>query len=150
LIPSFWQGAVNIPFKNAKRVRSEACPEVLRIIHDPTHFPLQVFNPELNKKEFIKSDNPDFIKQFQRKFPAKDSLLLIGCSDGRSYSMDALEALDEAGYTHIVGMKGGYYSWYKVFDNNLRRRRGDGYTEKYDGEGSDSCGIHASGAGFER
>jgi hypothetical protein len=34
-----------------------------------------------------------------------------------------------------------------VWDANLRRRRGDGYTEAYE-HGADSCGIHASGAGF--
>lgn len=38
-------------------------------------------------------------------------------------------ALEEAGYTHLVGLKGGYYAWFKTFDNNLRRRRPDGYTE---------------------
>lgn len=53
----------------------------------------------------------------------------IGCSDGKAYSIDALMALDEAGYTHIVGLQGGYYRFFKVFDNNLRRRRGDGYVE---------------------
>jgi hypothetical protein len=53
----------------------------------------------------------------------------IGCSDGSTYSMDALVALDDAGYTNLVGLKGGYYRWTKTFDNNLRRRRGDGYTE---------------------
>jgi len=37
----------------------------------------------------------------------------IACSDGTSYSMDALEALDEAGYVNIVGVKGGYYSWFR-------------------------------------
>ena len=53
----------------------------------------------------------------------------IGCSDGKAYSIDALTALDEAGYTNIVGIRGGYYAWTKVFDNSLRRRRGDNYTE---------------------
>ncbi len=55
--------------------------------------------------------------------------MVIMCSDGKTYSMDALVALDEEGYTNIVGLKGGYYNWFKFFDNNLRRRRGDGYTE---------------------
>jgi hypothetical protein len=43
--------------------------------------------------------------------------------------MEALEALDEAGYENIVALKGGYYAWFRCWDNNLRRRRGDGYTE---------------------
>eukprot|EP00798_Chlamydomonas_sp_ICE-L_P001121 gene1121-3955_t len=31
----------------------------------------------------------------------------------------------------------------------IRRNLGE-YQEKYDGAGQDSCGIHASGAGFTR
>ena len=38
---------------------------------------------------------------------AFDPHLQIACSDGTSYSMDALEALDEAGFVNIVGIKGG-------------------------------------------
>lgn len=48
----------------------------------------------------------------EKRFPDKDEAkILIGCSNGRKYSMDALMALDEAGYTNIVGLKGGYYAW---------------------------------------
>ena len=50
-----------------------------------------------------KSENPEFIAQVEKKFPDKDAKILIGCSDGRAYSMDALMALDEAGYTNIAG-----------------------------------------------
>lgn len=46
--------------------------------------------------------------------------------------------------------QGGFYAWFKVFDNKLGRRRMGEYAENYMGEGSDSTGIHASGAGFER
>jgi len=45
--------------------------------------------------------------------------------------------------------QGGYYAWFKVFDNNLRRRMTGEYAEQYTHDG-DSCGIHSSGAGFER
>jgi hypothetical protein len=45
--------------------------------------------------------------------------------------------------------QGGYYAWFRVFDNNLRRRRTGEYAEQYTHDG-DSCGIHSSGAGFER
>lgn len=40
--------------------------------------------------------------QIEKKFPKKDTPLLVACSDGKAYSMDALEMLDEAGYTHLV------------------------------------------------
>lgn len=37
----------------------------------------------------------------------------------------------------------------RTWDNKLNRRRHDGYTEEY-GHDGDSCGIHGTGAGFER
>lgn len=45
--------------------------------------------------------------------------------------------------------KGGYNAWYNVFDNKLKRRVYGEYAETYNHDG-DSCGIHASGAGFAR
>lgn len=60
-----------------------------------------------------KTDNPDFIKTVEKKFPNKESKILIGCSDGRAYSMDALMQLDEAGYTNLAG---------KLPQGSLRRR----------------------------
>lgn len=42
----------------------------------------------------------------EKKFPNKDQPLIIGCSNGTTYSIDALELLDEAGYTCLVGLKG--------------------------------------------
>lgn len=46
-------------------------------------------------------------------------------------------------------VQGGYNAWFRVFDNKLNRRRWGEYAENYT-HGADSCGIHASGAGFER
>ena len=31
---------------------------------------------------------------------------MVGCSNGTTYSIDALELLDEAGYSNLVGLKG--------------------------------------------
>lgn len=44
--------------------------------------------------------------QVSLHFPGKDTPLMIGCSDGCTYSIDALEALEEAGYSCLVGLKG--------------------------------------------
>ena len=44
--------------------------------------------------------------QIEKRFPDKDAGLVVGCSDGRTYSIDALELLDEAGYWNLVGLKG--------------------------------------------
>jgi rhodanese-related sulfurtransferase len=51
--------------------------------------------------------------QVQRKFPDRGAKLLVACSNGRQYSIDALEKLDEAGYTNIVGLRGGYTAWFR-------------------------------------
>ncbi|KAK9816815.1 hypothetical protein WJX72_005336 [[Myrmecia] bisecta] len=121
------KGSVNIPIKISKRV----------------------WNSEQKKKVIEKSDNENFVEQVKKRFPDTETPLLIGCSDGRTYSIDALMALDEAGYTNMVGLKGGYYAWFRVFDNKLGRRRTGEYAETYTHDG-DSCGIHSSGAGFDR
>lgn len=121
------RGSVNIPLVNAKRV----------------------YKAEEGKKVIEREENPDFVAQIRKRFPDLDTPLLIACSNGTTYSIDALEALDGEGYTTLVGLKGGYYNWFRVWDNKLARRRHDGYTEAYTHDG-DSCGIHSTGAGFER
>lgn len=98
---------------------------------------------------FEKSENPDFMKIIEKRYPDKETKFLVGCSDGRKYSLDALGALDEAGYGNLAGLKGGYYAWFRVFDNKLNRRNLGEYQEEMIHDG-DSGGIHASGAGFQR
>lgn len=36
----------------------------------------------------------------------------------------------QAGYTNLVGLKGGFYAWYRVFDFGGRRRRSGEYAEQ--------------------
>lgn len=107
------------------------------------------YDTEKKEKVLEKSEIPEeeWLAAVAKVIPDKSTPILVCCSDGTAYSMDALGALDEAGYETLVGLKGGFYAWYRVWDANLRRRRGDGYTEAYE-HGADSCGIHASGAGF--
>ncbi|EFN55379.1 hypothetical protein CHLNCDRAFT_134453 [Chlorella variabilis] len=107
------------------------------------------WDAEQGKKVAEKEDNLDFIAQIEKRFPDKDAGLVVGCSDGRTYSIDALELLDEAGYWNLVGLKGGFNSWFRVFDNKGNRRRTGEYAEEYSHDG-DSCGIHSSGAGFDK
>ena len=55
--------------------------------------------------------------QVELRFPDKENArILIGCSNGKNYSMDALMALDEAGYQNLVGLRGGYYAWNRCID----------------------------------
>ncbi|BDA51186.1 probable thiosulfate sulfurtransferase 16, chloroplastic [Coccomyxa sp. Obi] len=121
------KGCVNVPMMHAKRV----------------------YDPKENKKVVQKEENPDWIEQVKKRFPDTETKLLVACNNGRTYTMDALMALDEEGYTNIVGLKGGYYAWFRVFDNKLGRRKSGEYAEQYTHDG-DSCGIHSSGAGFAR
>ena len=53
---------------------------------------------------------------------------------------------DAAGRARALG---GYYAWFRIFDNKLNRRKSGEYAEQYTHDG-DSCGIHSSGAGFPR
>eukprot|EP00199_Chlamydomonas_sp_CCMP681_P005380 CAMPEP_0119103788 /NCGR_PEP_ID=MMETSP1180-20130426/2158_1 /TAXON_ID=3052 ORGANISM="Chlamydomonas cf sp, Strain CCMP681" /NCGR_SAMPLE_ID=MMETSP1180 /ASSEMBLY_ACC=CAM_ASM_000741 /LENGTH=237 /DNA_ID=CAMNT_0007088379 /DNA_START=38 /DNA_END=751 /DNA_ORIENTATION=- len=109
-----------------------------------------VYNAEKREKNVVKEDNPDFLKQVEKRFPNKDTKLMIACNTGKAYSMKALIALDEAGYTNLVGLKGGYNAWNRLWDNKLGRRRYGEYAENATAGEGDSCGIHASGAGFDR
>lgn len=48
-------------------------------------------------------------------------------------------------------LKGGYNAWYNTFDNKMKRRVFGEYAETWrPGYDGDSCGIHASGAGFDK
>lgn len=110
------------------------------------------FDSEANDR-IVKNQKPnvDFIKMVEKKFPDKSAKLLVACSDDRQRSRMALEELDEAGYTNVVGVKGGFLHWQRVYDNKYRRRRNSntGYYERvgYGGgdgyEGVDS--FHGSG-----
>lgn len=122
------KGAVNVPFVHIKRT----------------------YDSEKRERVVQKTDNEDFVKMVEKRFPDKaNAKLIVGCSNGRAYSVDALEALDEAGYANLAWLKGGYQAWFNTFDNKLGRRRFGEYAETYMHDG-DSCGIHASGAGFAR
>eukprot|EP00884_Botryococcus_braunii_P010219 jgi/Botrbrau1/19199/Bobra.0077s0102.1 len=119
-------------------------------VNIPLYNSVRKFNSETRQKEVVKTENEKFKEQIEKRFPDKGAKILVACSDGRNYSMDALEQLDEMGYTNLVGLKGGYYAWFRVFDNKLNRRRVQGeYSETFTHDG-DSCGIHSSGAGFEK
>jgi rhodanese-related sulfurtransferase len=121
------KGSVNVPIQHAK----------------------WKYNAEERKRTVVREDNPDFVAQVEKRFPDKETKIMIACSNGTRYSLDALEALDEAGYENLAGLKGGYYAWFNVFDNKLGRRVYGEYQEEY-GHDGDSCGIHGSGAGFDR
>lgn len=131
------------------KVECEDLGKVRGCVNIPIVNSVRKYNAEQGKKVSTTSTNDNFIADVKKRFPKKDTKLLVGCSNGTKYSLDALEALDKAGYDHIVGLKGGFYAWFSVFDNKLGRRRTGEYAETFTHDG-DSCGIHSSGAGFDK
>ena len=111
------------------------------------------FNVELKRKVPEQSANANFIADVQAKFPDKASKLIIFCSDGRIRTLSALRALDEAGYTMIVGMRGGYNGFSNVFDNRFYRRvepdamKEVAYSNDFPEQ---STGIFGTGASYDR
>jgi rhodanese-related sulfurtransferase len=94
------------------------------------------------------SPNPDFMNEVRARFRPETKLLVMDF-DGQEYAIDALDQLYDAGYEEIAGLQGGYKNWFRTWDNKLKRRNLGEYQEHSWGEGETSCGIHASGAGFE-
>ena len=107
------------------------------------------WDSEVNDKVFVQTVNRDFVADVLKKLPDKATPIMVGCSDGMMRTIPALEALDEAGYTKLVAVKGGFLRWTSVYDNKLQRRREDNFKEVYNGDGRDSAGIHGTGASFE-
>ncbi|CBJ27678.1 putative Ntdin [Ectocarpus siliculosus] len=54
--------------------------------------------------------NPDFVDQIAEKFPDKAAKLVIGCQMG-SRSAQAAGWLENAGYSGVVNMEGGFSAW---------------------------------------
>jgi len=125
----------------------DAVGKVKNCINVPLYNATSKYDPEQKKKVVTKTENPDFVQLVKKKIPDLEMPIIVACSDGKAYALEALGELDEAGYVNLVGLKGGFYAWYRVWDNNLRRRRNGEYAETYTHDG-DSCGIHSSGAGF--
>jgi rhodanese-related sulfurtransferase len=122
--------------------------KVKNAINVPLYNATSKYDSELGKKVNRKTENPNFVDMVKKKIPDLETPIIVACSDGQTYALEALGELDEAGYINLVGLKGGFYAWNRVWDANLRRRRLGEYAETYTHDG-DTCGIHASGAGFD-
>eukprot|EP00746_Dinoflagellata_sp_MGD_P020493 gnl/MRDRNA2_/MRDRNA2_147763_c0_seq1.p1 gnl/MRDRNA2_/MRDRNA2_147763_c0~~gnl/MRDRNA2_/MRDRNA2_147763_c0_seq1.p1 ORF type:complete len:331 (-),score=56.87 gnl/MRDRNA2_/MRDRNA2_147763_c0_seq1:369-1361(-) len=118
--------SVNIPIINSKRV----------------------FDSEVGKRVYRnQAGNADFINTVRQMFPDKETKLLIACSDSRKRAMNALEALDEAGYKNIIGVKGGWLSWQRIYDQKFQRRRNDVTPKEVFTHKGGTAMINADGAG---
>ncbi len=59
--------------------------------------------------------NGAFLAHVAARFPEKDARLLVHCSDGRARSRGALQALEDAGYSRLAGLRGGYNAFAREF-----------------------------------
>eukprot|EP00899_Mesostigma_viride_P009907 jgi/Mesvir1/18918/Mv18905-RA.1 len=120
--------------------------EGVKSVHIPFKNATYRWDSETKSKKLQESDNPDFMKKVQSVFRSKEAKIIVSDSTGREHATDALMALDDEGYTNIVGLKGGYRKWATTWDSKLRRRIKGDYNTVYNADG-DSMGIHTTGAG---
>ena len=93
--------------------------------------------------------NEGFIRKVEELFPDKaNAKIIVACSDGRNRAIQALEALDAAGYVNIVGLRGGFNMWNRTWDAMRRRNLPGDFQEEWQ-HGADGCGVHATGATFQ-
>ena len=109
------------------------------------------YDSEAGKKVMKNMEkNPDFMRRVEELFPDKaNAKIIVACSDGRNRAIQALEALDAAGYVNIVGLRGGYNMWNRTWDAKMRRRNLPGDFQEEWQHGADGCGVHATGATFQ-
>jgi len=107
------------------------------------------YDSKLEKKVYIQTPNADFKNMVQKAFPNKDAKIMVACSDGRVRAIAALDALDEMGYTNIVGLRGGANLWTREWDAKMRRRNLPGkHIQNYLHSG-DSPQLHGTGSQFQ-
>ena len=108
------------------------------------------YDSEAGKKLMKNQEgNRGFVDEVQKKFPDKNTRIIIACSDGRNRAIQALEALDDAGYVNIVGLRGGYNMWNRQWDQNMRRRNLPGNFKEEFSHGAEGMGVHGTGASFQ-
>ena len=135
-------------------VRSK--PEYEYRISPSVHVPLINavfrFDSVQKRKIPVQTANVDFVADVARSVPDKATKLIVMCSDGRTRTLSALQALDEAGYTSIVGMRDGYNGFSRVFDGKFWRRVAPDAMREVDARDfpDQSTGIFGTGASYDR
>lgn len=107
------------------------------------------WDSEAKAKVNKQDPNRKFMDQVKALFPnPEEDKIVVMCSDGRQRSIQVLMMLDDEGYVNLAGLKGGFNMWDATFDPKVRRRN-VGIAKEVFNHGAESCGIHASGAGFQ-
>lgn len=131
--------------KDGKSIRGDT-----QVVQIPLFTVKKSFDQNTREMSLEQAKNPTFQEQVSKAFPDKAQGVVIMCSDSINRSVQTAIMMDSAGYTNLVIMQWGFNGWTNKFSNKILRRRSDGYKEDYSGEGTDSAGIHSSGAGFAR
>eukprot|EP00798_Chlamydomonas_sp_ICE-L_P001540 gene1540-32920_t len=105
-----------VEFEDQGKMRNAVNVPILKTIRK-----LETVNGKM-ERIIEKIPNPEFVAQVSKKFPKKDTPIMIGCLDGKTYSIEALVQLDEAGYTSLVGILGGWDEVSKTFTPSLMRK----------------------------
>jgi hypothetical protein len=87
-------------------VELEEAGRVAGAINIPLVFAERVFSATTGRRELEEWTNEDFVDQIKWRFPDLNTPLVVGDADGSRYAVEALELLDDAGYTCLVGLKG--------------------------------------------
>ena len=121
-------------------------------IHVPLINAVYRFDSVQKRKVAMQTANVEFVAEVERRLPDKATKLIIMCSDGRTRTLSALRALDEAGYTHIVGMRGGYNGFSRTFDGKFWRRVEPNAMREVDARDfqDQTTGIFGTGASYDR
>jgi rhodanese-related sulfurtransferase len=84
------------------------------------------FDASLKRRVPTQTPNAGFLAAVAARFPDKTGTkLVIMCSDGRTRTLAALRALDGAGYTCLIGLRGGFNGFTALYDAKLAVRKGD-------------------------
>jgi len=78
--------------------------------------------------------NDAFLAEVAKRFPDRAAPLVVHCSDGRKRTLAALQVLDAVGYTHLVGLRGGFAAFTREYDSKMKWRHTD---DKQGGSGRD-------------
>jgi hypothetical protein len=137
---------------NGKVGNRRANPPVRESLHAPIFQVKKSIDQATFQLVLDPTPNPNFMATLQKLIPKKDTGVVIMDSDSLNRSIQVAIMMEAAGYTNICIMQWGYNGFTNKFTNKLTRRRSDGYKENNDqgAQGSDSAGIHSSGAGFAR
>eukprot|EP01023_Acetabularia_acetabulum_P041755 TRINITY_DN4089_c0_g1_i1.p2 TRINITY_DN4089_c0_g1~~TRINITY_DN4089_c0_g1_i1.p2 ORF type:complete len:223 (-),score=48.69 TRINITY_DN4089_c0_g1_i1:403-1071(-) len=93
--------------------------------------------------------NENFLAEVNKKIPNKETPIIVCDTNGKKYALEVLGLLEDDDYTNLVGLRGGFFAWYRTWDNKLNRRVFQEYTTN-DAANGDAMGIHTTGVGFER